>query len=69
MPDKEFIAWKRKAEDAHAWDPESPIYDGDSEKDTKVFNISSAILLLWIIAFFIIIPLIGYAYGFLDMRW
>jgi hypothetical protein len=69
MPDEEFIQWKRKKEDARAWDQESPIYDDDSETKTRVFNFSSAILILFILVFCIIVPFIGYIYGFLDMRW
>jgi hypothetical protein len=69
MPDDEYIKWKRKEEDARAWDGESPIYDDDADIETKAFNISSAILIFLIIVFCILVPFIGYIYGVLDMRW
>ena len=69
MPDEEFIKWKRKQEDARAWDRKSPIYDDNEDTKLKVFNYTSAILLLLIIVFCVLVPIIGYAYGFLDMKW
>jgi hypothetical protein len=67
MPDEEFMKWKRKEEDARAWKRQSPIYNDDAGTKSKVFNYTSAILLLLIIVFCVLIPIIGYAYGVLDM--
>ncbi len=67
MPDEEFFKWKRKAEDARAWKRDSPIYDDDSDIKSKVFNYSAAILLLLIIVFCVLVPMIGYAYGVLEI--
>lgn len=67
MPDEEYIKWKREEEEARASSRESPIYDDDAE--TKAFNLSSAVLILLIIVFCILVPFFGYIYGVLDMRW
>ena len=68
MPDEEYLEWKRTQEDSQDRDRKSPIYDDDAETKSKVFNFSSAILLLFIIVVCILVPMIGLAYGFLDLR-
>lgn len=68
MPDKEYFEWKRKEEDTRAGARKSAIYDDDAETKSKVFNYSSAILLLFIIVVCVLVPMIGLAYGIVDVR-
>ena len=68
MPDEEYLNWKQKQEDARDRGRKSPIYDDNAETSSKIFNFSSALLLLFIIVVCLLVPIIGLAYGFLDFR-
>ena len=69
MPDEEFMKWKRRKDDARAWDSDSATYEEDQDLRTKIFRIGSSILIFLIIVFGVIVPLIGLLIGRLDFRW
>jgi len=68
MPDEEYFEWKRKEEDTRDGARKSPIYDDNADTESKLFNYSSAIVLLFIIVVCVLVPMIGLAYGIVDVR-
>ena len=63
MPGEDFIEWKRKQEDARAWDKRSATYQDDHDVATKRFNLITFIVLFFILVLEIIIPFIGLLNG------
>jgi hypothetical protein len=66
MPNEELVKWKRKAEDARAWDRDSATYQ---DAPDYLARIGISLLLLFIIGFFVVVPFIGLLTGILDFRW